>query len=253
MKIRVTSTANLIAFLKKLKIVDRSVLLELSENKLFSKVHTPDKSVMKYAAVDNNSVFDEIPDWDEVGSDRIKIGIMDVGRLMDCFRHFRPEEDIFLDLNVQEVDGEMSATELKIVSASLSIRIKCADLSLLSYVGDDILKLVHSKEGEEAKFKVYGSDFSSIDSLCGLETNSEELLSFEVEPDKVIAAGDSFRYKLNIGKDDIEVSSSMKASIYKSKLNFVDSESYTVYVHDNRVVFFSDQSETSTALGLIEK
>ena len=49
MKIRVTSTTNLIAFLKKLKVVDRSVLLELKEDKLLSKVHTPDKSVMKYA------------------------------------------------------------------------------------------------------------------------------------------------------------------------------------------------------------
>ena len=55
MKIRVTSTTNLIAFLKKLKMVDRSVLLELKENKLLSKVHTPDKSVMKYASIDKQA------------------------------------------------------------------------------------------------------------------------------------------------------------------------------------------------------
>jgi hypothetical protein len=52
---------------------------------------------------------------------------------------------------------------------------------------------------------------------------------------------------------DIQVDSEMKASIYKSQLNYVDSESYTVYVHDNRMVLFSDQSETSAAVGLIEK
>jgi hypothetical protein len=125
MKIRVTSTTNLIAFLKKLKVVDRSVLLELKEDKLLSKVHTPDKSVMKYASIDNTSIFDPIEDWsDSVSSDRIKMGIMDVGRLMDCFKHFRPEEDIFLELNLQDVDGETVATELKVLSASLSIRIK---------------------------------------------------------------------------------------------------------------------------------
>ena len=88
MKIRVTSTTNLIAFLKKLKVVDRSVLLELKEDKLFSKVHTPDKSVMKYASIDNTSIFDPIEDGsDAVSSDRIKMGLMDVGRLMDCFKH----------------------------------------------------------------------------------------------------------------------------------------------------------------------
>lgn len=252
MRIRVTSTTNLIAFLKKLKVVDKSVLLELTEDKLFSKVHTPDKSVMKYASVDNTSIFDPIEDWPSAKADRVKMGIMDVSRLMDCFRHFRPEEDIFLELNVQDVDGELTATEIKVLSASLSIRIKCADLSLLSYVGDDILKIVHSKECHEAMFKVYNSDFTAVDSLCGLETNSQELLNFEIQSDQVIAAGDSFRYKLNIGKSDIETDRELKSSIYKSQMNYIDSESYTIYVHDNRMVFFSDQSETSTAIGLIE-
>jgi hypothetical protein len=180
------------------------------------------------------------------------MGIMDVGRLMDCFKHFRPEEDIYLEIALQEVDGETVATEIKVLSSSLSIKIRCADLSLLSYVEDNILGIVHSKEGQEGKFKIYHSDFSTIGSLCGLETNSQELLTFELGKDSVISAGESFRYKLNIGSSDISVEEPMKAAIYKSQLNYVDSESYTCYVHDNRMVFFSDQSETSTAVGLIE-
>lgn len=251
MKIRVTSTTNLIGFLRKLKVVDKSVLLELTEDNLFSKVHTPDKSVMKYASISNTSIFDTIEEWPIKSSDRIKMGIMDAGRLIDCFRHFRPEEDIFLELNVQEVDNEAVATEIKVLSASLSIRIKCADLSLLSYVGDEILKVVHSKEGYEGTFKIYNSDFTAIDSLCGLESNSQELLNFEIFKDHVIASGDSFRYKLNIGSSDIETEGELKSSIYKSQMNFIDSESYTIYIHDNRMVFFSDQSETSTAIGLV--
>lgn len=252
MNIRVTSTSNLIAFLKKLKVVDRSVLLELQEDRLFSKVHTPDKSVMKYASISNTHIFDTIENWEEVKSDRVKIGIMDVSRLMDCFRHFRAEEDIFLNIKIQDVDSETVATEVEVYSTSLSIKIKCADLSLLSYVDDNVLSMVHSKEEQDGKFKIYNSDFSSIVSLCGMETNSQELLNFELKKDQVIAAGESFRYKLNIGASDIEVDKDMKCSIYKSQLNFVDAESYTCYVHDNRMVFFSDQSETSTAVGLIE-
>jgi hypothetical protein len=168
MKIRVTSTPNLIAFLKKLKVVDRSVLLELQEDKLFSKVHTPDKSVMKYASINNTHIFDPIEDWDQVSSDRIKMGIMDVGRLMDCFKHFRPEEDIYLEIALQEVDGETVATEIKVLSSSLSIKIRCAVLSLLSYVEDNILGIVHSKEGQEGKFKIYHSDFQHSQGYCCL-------------------------------------------------------------------------------------
>jgi hypothetical protein len=155
-------------------------------------------------------------------------------------------------VKVQDVDSETVATEVEVYSASLSIKIKCADLSLLSYVDDNVLSMVHSKEEQDGKFKIYNSDFSSIVSLCGMETNSQELLNFELKKEQVIAAGESFRYKLNIGASDIEVDADMKCSIYKSQLNFVDAESYTCYVHDNRMVFFSDQSETSTAVGLIE-
>lgn len=253
MKIRVTSTTNLIAFLKKLKVVDKSVLLELNEDKLFCKVATPDKSVFKYAAVENEKIFEKIESLPSNKSDRIKIGIMDVTRFMDCFRHFKPEEDIFLELNVQDVDGESAATEVKVLSDSLSIKIKCADLSLLSYIGDAILGVVHSKEDPDATFKIYNSDFIAIDSLCGLETNQQELLRFEISENEVISSGDSFRYKLNIGRSDIDVTSNLKTLIYKSKMNFLDSESYTVYVHDDRLVLVSDHSETSAAISLIEE
>jgi len=146
MKIRVTSTSNLISFLKKLKVVDKSVLLELTEDKLFSKVHTPDKSVMKYAGISNDQIFESIPEFASLKCERIKIGLMDVTRLMDCFKHFRTEEDIFIDISTSNVEGECVATELQVVSASLKIKLRCADLSLLSYVEDKILSIVHSKD-----------------------------------------------------------------------------------------------------------
>jgi hypothetical protein len=252
MKIRVTSTSNLISFLKKLKVVDKSVLLELDSEKLFCKVHTPDKSVMKYASVDVDQVFDEMPELD--GScDRIKIGLIDVTRLMDCFKHFRPEEDIHLDLEVSEIDGDCVATQLHVISNSLQIKIRCADLSLISYVEDNILSIVHSKEDPLSKFKIYSSDFSSVMALCGLESNSEELLVYKVDAENVKINGDSFNYKLNIGPDEISVEGSTESSIYKSHLNYVDTETCGCYLHENRIVFFSEQSDTSTAVGIIEK
>lgn len=92
MRIRVTSTTNLIAFLKKLKVVDKSVLLELTEDKLFSKVHTPDKSVMKYASVDNTSIFDPIEDWPSAKADRVKMGIMDLADLWTALGTSAPKK-----------------------------------------------------------------------------------------------------------------------------------------------------------------
>jgi hypothetical protein len=252
MKIRVTSTINLISFLKKLKVVDKSVLLELDENKLFSKVHTPDKSVMKYAGIGVDQIFDQI-DWSSVSCGRIKIGLIDVTRLMDSFKHFRSEEDIFLDITTSDVDGECIATELQVISASLKIKLRCADLSLLNYVDDKILAMVHAKDEALGNFKIYNSDFASLVSLCGMESNSEELLIFRLKKEQVKVSGDSFDYKLNISNTEISADEDIDSSIYKSHLGYVDSESCNCFLHENRIIFFSDQTDTSTAVGVIEK
>jgi hypothetical protein len=253
MKIRVTSTSNFILFLKKLKVVDRSVLLELTETDLFCKVHTPDKSVMKFSRIPTNLIFDPLTEFSALKCDRIKIGLLDITRLMDSFRYFRAEEEVFLHLEIATIDDECVATELKLISPSLKIRIKCADLSLLSYVEDSISDLVQSQEDALASFKFFVSDFSSVSSLCGMESNSEELLNFSLHSDYVRVIGESFDYKLTIGSSDIDCAKPLEASIYKSHLNYVDSESCICFFHENRIVFASDQTPTSTAIGIIEK
>lgn len=255
MKLRITSIPNLIAFIKKLKAVDKSVILELTPKKLFSKVHTPDKSVMKYSSVLLSDVLEEEEiDWKKVPKGKIKIGILDAGRLMEAFKHFRPEEDVYIELEVDTVDDDSVATELKLTSASLNIRIRCGDLSLLSYIEDNILEMVHSKEDHIANFKIYQSDFTTILSLCGLENNSEEMLVFEINPKNVHAHGDSFRYKLNIGASEIVFDEKeISTNIYKNQLSYMESESCQAYLHDNRLVLVSEQTSTSIAIGLVEK
>jgi hypothetical protein len=103
-----------------------------------------------------------------------------------------------------------------------------------------------------AMFKIYHSDFSQSVLIMRTGNKSQELLTFELMGTALLRQEILSDIKLNIGSSDISVEEPMKASIYKSQLNYVDSESYTCYVHDNRMVFFSDQSETSTAVGLIE-
>jgi hypothetical protein len=255
MKIRITSIPNFLAFLKKLKTVDKSVILEITQNSMFSKVHTPDKSVMKFTSVDFNEVFEGEIDWKTLKGDKIKIGIVDVGRLMEAFKHFRPEEEVFLEMKVEKSGGDSVVTELHLVSSSLNIKLRCADFSLLSYVEDSILQMVHSQEDVGVNFKIYQSDFTTILSLCGLENNSEEILLFDVSTKGVTASGESFKYKLNIGSSEIQMQDDAKSAynIYKNQLSFMEPETCQVYAHENRLVLVSEQSKTSIAIGLVEK
>lgn len=255
MKLRITSIPNFLAFLKKLKAVDKSVILEITSGKMFSKVHTPDKSVMKYSSLDFDEVFEGEIDWKTLKCDRIKIGIADVSRLMVAFQHFRPEEEVFLEMKVDKSGKDCVTTELHIISTSLNIKLRCADFSLLSYVEDSILAMVHSKEDPQVNFRIYQSDFTTIISLCGLENNSEEILCFDVNSKGANAKGESFRYKLNIGSTEIQMAEEAKDTfnIYKNQLGYMEAETCQVYGHENRLVFVSEQSNTSIAIGLVEK
>lgn len=257
-KLRITSTNNFITLLKKLKSVDKSVLLELSSDRIFSKIHTPDKAVMKFASLNFSEVLEGEIDWKAIlknrsNDERIKIGILEVGKLIDCFKHFRPEEEVFIEIKTDILEESCVATEINLVSKSLKIKIKCADQSLLSYVNDEILGLVHSKEEPICKFKIYQSDFSTLISLCGLENNSEEVLSIEVTEKEVRAIGDSFNYKLNISDGEIECSEKSLFSIYKNQLSYMEAESCDCFIHPNRIVMFSEQTDTSIAYGVVVK
>ena len=68
---RISNPNNFIAFLKKLKLVDKSVPLEIEGSNLFAKVRTPDKSVIKFVSVDVNDILEG-----DFPSTRLKIGIL---------------------------------------------------------------------------------------------------------------------------------------------------------------------------------
>ena len=229
MKIRITSIPNLITFLKRLKSVEKNVILEVTQDKISSKVHTPDKAVMKYSSLNYSEVFEGDIEWK--GKDKIKIGLIDVGRVIDAFKHFRPEEDVFLELTVQEDGGEYITSEMRLISKSLKIKLKCADLGLLSYVSDEILQVVHSKDDYVGKFKIYQSDFNTVLSLCGMESNSEEILNFDLTKEDVYSHGDSFRYKLSLAVDEIAIQGEkMTSAIYTNHLGYMEQETCQVYL-----------------------
>ena len=72
---RITNSNNLITFLKKLKMVDRSVILEMEGQDFFAKVRTPDKSVIKYVGSKLDNFFEG-----DSNESRVKIGIMEIGK-----------------------------------------------------------------------------------------------------------------------------------------------------------------------------
>jgi hypothetical protein len=244
---KIANSNNFIAFLKKLKLVDKSVPLEIEGSNLFAKVRTPDKSVIKFVSVDVNDILEG-----DFPSQRLKIGILEIGKLMDVFKYFGPEEELSLIVDSQPYEGGLIATSLKFSSPSLNIFIKCADISLLAYIDDNIQKQIHSTEGSEVNFEISRENFQKVASLTGIETNSEELLNFDIEENGVIIRGNSFQYNLIKGKTANGFESPSVYTIYKNQFSYIDQEASEIHFHENRILVKSIESDSIIAIGLVE-
>lgn len=244
---RITNPNNLIVFLKKLKMVDRSVILELEGSDFFAKVRTPDKSVIKYVGTKIDDFFEG-----DTTDQRVKIGILEMGKLIDVFKYFGPEEETFMEINAQALDGQLVATGFRVYSSSINIKFKCADISLLSYIPDNIQKSIHTTEGAIISFNVSKESFAKLSSLTTIENNSEELLNFEVHSSGLSVKGNSFQYNIIKGSALEGYSEDAAYSIYKNQFNFIDQENSSFHVQENRIVVISEESDSIIAIGLVE-
>lgn len=247
MKFRITNSQNFVAFLKKLKLVDKSVPLEIEGGNIFAKVKTSDKSVIKYVEIPLVDVMEG-----ELPKERLKIGILEIGKLIDVFKYFGPEEELNLNIESQLYDGDLIATNIKFSSSTLNIFVKCADISLLGYIDDKIQKNIHTSEGSELNFNVNHESFQKISSLTGIETNSEELLSFDFKEDGVTVRGNSFQYQIVKGSPATGFNGSKVFTIYKNQFSYIDQEDSDIHFHENRILFKSNESESVIAIGLVE-
>jgi hypothetical protein len=244
---KIANSANFIAFLKKLKLVDKSVPLELEGNNLFAKVRTPDKAVIKYVNVDLSDILEG-----DLPPNRLKVGILEISKLIDVFKYFGPEEELNLIIESQPYEGDLIAISIKFSSSSLNIFIKCADISLLAYIDDNIQKTIHSTNGAEINFEISRESFQKLSSLTGIESNSEELLNFDVHEGGVTVRGNSFQYQIIKGKTPNGFSNPRVYTIYKNQFSYIDQENSEIYFHENRILVKSTESDSIIAIGLVE-
>ena len=134
----------------------------------------------------------------------------------------------------------------------LNIFVKCADISLLAYIDDAIQKGIHSTEGSDVNFEISKENFQKVSSLTGIESNSEELLNFDIEEDGVVIRGNSFQYNLIKGSKPSGFTSSSVYTIYKNQFSYIDQENSEIHFHENRILVKSTESDSIIAIGLVE-
>jgi hypothetical protein len=183
---------------------------------------------------------------------RIKVGVLDISKMVDVFRYFDSKEDLYLSIEFFEKTDELISGDLEFFCDSIKITTRSADISLLNYIEDSKQRLAHSTEDSILSFPMGKDVFNKVALLSGMENNEQEILHFVLDERGVAIKGNSFSFNA-IRADQIQGDKSEATySIYKNQFGSVDQENSRVYIHDNRILIVSEESNSLIAIGLVE-
>ncbi len=144
------SASNLISYMKKFSIIEKTLLFEIKDDKIIAKTHTPDKAVVKIGSVLVTDILDFLPKKDSEEIEDVKIGLFAVDNFISSFKHFDDKEITLEIVSAEiEVDGkkENTGTELKAKSKQLKVNFPCASPSMFRYIDEKLTKtLTDTKE-----------------------------------------------------------------------------------------------------------
>lgn len=242
LKLKISHSGEFTNFLKKFSGVDSSLLLELENEKLKAKTHTPERSVVKFSSIDLDKIFSSYKI-----DKQIKIGIQNIDKLAQSFKYFG-ESEFELIIEIEELNGENIGTKLTMKNSSLNISFPCASLNMFTYITDDILDKITNTDNSIVDFTLVKEQQSKIYSLFGIDTDHPKL-TISVENEIIKAKGKNFKY--DVIKDD-NIKTTAEISILKHHFVHLDKEDTQIFVTDDKLILKSNETDTKLIIGEAE-
>ena len=242
------SHGKLTGYMKKFSAIEKSLLFEISGDKIIAKTHTPDKSVVKIGSIMLTDVMDLVPDKNAVDTDEktVKIGLFAVDNFVASFKHFG-ENDVKLEVEDSAVGADNVATEMKATSKTLKIAFPCASTSMFRYIDATLAGKIMNTDDALFSFRVDKDTLTKVSALSGLDSDNE-VISISSSKGEVSFKGKSF--ELNIPGVTTETDGDI--SFYKSHFGFVDKEDSEIFVTDSKIIFKSLETDTNIVVGKVE-
>ncbi len=244
--LKIAQPAKLISFLKRFSGIDNSLLLEMDNGLLKAKSHTPEKSVVKYSAIALDEVFSEYSDITE----NIKFGIYNIDKFASSCKFFGEAEFEFnLEYDKQNgTDNVGSSIILK--NSSLDIDFQCASLKLFTYISEDILNKITDTADARANFVLPKELQAKLSTLFSIDSDYSKI-TFVKKGSQVKAKGKTFNLLL-VDDPSLSANADCELSVFKHHYVFLDREDTLVYVSDEKLILFSNESETKMIIGEAE-
>lgn len=240
------------AWIKKFVSIENSLLIELDESKkcFIAKSYNDTRSVVKYSTIS----FDDAGLTLKKESNEpqlIKFGIYNIQRLIKTFDHFSSDEFSFsvqYDESLNNGEKNLIGVAILLKNSSLKIKIDCTSLNIFEYISDNlfITKIAHLDP--IVSFDLPISLINESNSLCDLD-KEYEFLDFLILDNRILIRGKSF--ELDVEKTNKNEKSI--TTIYKNQFNKLDLENYIVDFGEDKLIFKSKDSDTTTVISRVEK
>ena len=235
------SHQKLTGYMKKFSAIEKTLLFEISGDKLIAKTHTPDKSVVKIGSILITDVMDAVTEGEDV-----RIGLFAVDNFVASFKHFG-ENEVKLEINGETVGADNIATELKATSKNLKIAFPCASMSMFRYIDGTLASKITDTTSALFSFRVDKDTLTRISALASLDSENDTI-SVSSKDGAVSFNGKSFELSL----PGVTSENDGDLSFYKTHFNYIDKEDSEVFVTDNKIIFKSLESDTQIVVGKVE-
>ena len=240
--LQLTSTEEFTGFLKKFSAISSSLLLEIENDFLKAKTHTPERSVVKSSKIEMSRLFQGADSMEPV-----KIGLYSVERMMKAFSHFG-NGAINFDLHQEETADGNVGTDIDLKNETLNINFQCASLRLFTHITDEMMDRIADSSVSDISFVLSKEMQAKINIMSSIDID-QKLLTIKVKGGNVTALGKSFSLSL-LSIDN--ASTDVSISVYKNQFAYLDREDMMVYVTEDRLIFHSIESDTKMIVGKAE-
>ena len=239
------------SWLKRFASIDTTLLLEIDENnqKFLAKAYNDERSVVKYSEISFTDAGFSVKKKESI---RIKAGIYNISRLMKIMDMFLNTEFSCI-FNYDEIlsgdTKDYAAVSIKLSNKDLKMTVECTSLNIFKYISDELFNKTIGAVDEIISFGLSRDLMNKVNNLSILD-NENKYMAFISKNSNVYVKGKSFELLVNEGTNGPE---DVKLDISKEQFEKLDDESYLILMGDDRLVFKSADSITTTVISMVEK
>jgi hypothetical protein len=149
---------------------------------------------------------------------------------------------------INDSDTQYAGEKLLLKNKLLKMNVDCTSLNIFKYISDDLFKTGIAAVEAIGCFELTKANIEKINTLNGLDSD-ERNMEFKIGDKKTIVSGKT--YELVIGESNVKETASL--SIFKEQYASLDVENYDVDLGEDRLVYKSKESETTTVISKAEK